>query len=630
MESFYGGKRGASFVIGASYDSVEKMVASFDLSSCPVKYGEYALISTANKGDSENGQLYRRGYNINNNLNGAEYVGTIVGPAGPGTVLHMTTIEDARMKYQAMSTGGTVGSSSEGAYNMSVGMVPGKDGTTWNDNIKWYSCSFQTATDGDAQAYLGFEFPYMVVDWTAEIVEEVPTTNNIVTRIDDCTHPYYQKWKMRIPRGSQGNGFNNLRIITADNNLNSYDGKEDDVKNQRKIFAYDYYNGETETTTPIYLGDYNMIEDVSLDDAGTLTIKYTHDDATVLSNKIKWIKTVSLNSETGKFDLTYNTGDTFSSTLKWVKGMTIKDDGTVSLTYTDDTTSDLAKKLNYVSGLEVAADGTITANYTNGNSSTLEGSVKWIKNIDLAENGQLTVSYNNGDEDYTTKLKWPTSIDIDASGTIVIRYNDGTFTQHENYLKTIQKLSLDNETQKLKATYNTNEEELVGEALNSIQKVTVRDTDFHLLVLYTDPDKKTKIEYDGVTGWNDLGSIRDYSGILIGPKLEASADPESLADVETTLNYLNGDSSPYQEGFSNIEDKGKVLVVNDIDGVKQFYAYDYGNEAGASQGWYHLGAFGQSSSEESSSSGTSMIVTGNESYAQSLPTGGIWFVEESN
>jgi hypothetical protein len=72
--SFYGGRRGASFIIAKSYESIAAMIADFGTDNCSVGYDEYVMISPSNTNDTDNGKLYRRGYS-SNSLNGAIYIG---------------------------------------------------------------------------------------------------------------------------------------------------------------------------------------------------------------------------------------------------------------------------------------------------------------------------------------------------------------------------------------------------------------------------------------------------------------------------------------------------------------------------------------------------------------------------
>lgn len=78
MESFYGGKQGASFIIKKTFTSVSAMNTAFNQGSSykDVAYGEYVMIENTDMLDATRGNVYKRGYN------GAEYVGNFRGPQG--------------------------------------------------------------------------------------------------------------------------------------------------------------------------------------------------------------------------------------------------------------------------------------------------------------------------------------------------------------------------------------------------------------------------------------------------------------------------------------------------------------------------------------------------------------------
>lgn len=120
MGSYYGGKPGNSFVIVKTFPSIAAMTEVFKLGPnyVDVNFDEYVLINTEYKNNPENGQIFRRGYDYNSTTRtitsytfgrkdskqiyankeilaaGAEYVGTIVGPAGRASKLNFTGFTD--------------------------------------------------------------------------------------------------------------------------------------------------------------------------------------------------------------------------------------------------------------------------------------------------------------------------------------------------------------------------------------------------------------------------------------------------------------------------------------------------------------------------------------------------------
>lgn len=140
--SFYGGRRGASFVIVKNYLDIPSMTKDFAQGNSfkDVAFDEYVLINNPNKNHPDNGKIFRRGYDYSSNrkieayrlkykdennnevaypevteehyknllerdffsehseeieAHGAEYIGSIVGPAGKAPLLTMTSYEAA-------------------------------------------------------------------------------------------------------------------------------------------------------------------------------------------------------------------------------------------------------------------------------------------------------------------------------------------------------------------------------------------------------------------------------------------------------------------------------------------------------------------------------------------------------
>ena len=288
MYSFYGGRPGNSFIIITTFGSIADMVDKFKLGPnyTAVHYDEHVMINTVNKNDPDNGKIYRRGYNFTDELGGAEFIGTIVGPGGKAPMLEMSTVAKVKAKH---ASEGYEERHSNGEYAVAGGnLVPGKTATGYNDKITWECCSIRNENDEDCTAYIGFIFPYTVIDYESSSVEPYKggryADTSSTTRIDDKKHPFFEKWHINVPKGVKGNAFMNLRVEAASENIQNYEGKADDVNNNRAILAYDYYNYDTyQDGSPVrlYLGDYNMIDNVSIDDEGTISIDYSHNDDSI-------------------------------------------------------------------------------------------------------------------------------------------------------------------------------------------------------------------------------------------------------------------------------------------------------------------------------------------------------------
>ena len=563
MYSFYGGRPGNSFIIITTYRSIADMVAKFKQGPnyTAVHYDEHVMINTVNKNDPDNGRVYRRGYDFTNTMGGAEYIGTIVGPAGKAPMLEMTTVADVRSKH---ASEGYDERFTSGQYSPTGGnLVPGKTGSgTFNDAITWACCSIRNENDEDATAYIGFTFPYTVIDYETSQIEPYVAgryaDTSSATRVDDGKHPFFEKWHINVPKGVKGNAFMNLKVEAASTNVKEYPGQADDINHGRAILAYDYYNyDDYQNGAPVrlYLGDYNMIDNVSMDNEGTITIDYSHDDDSVWTKKIKWVKSVALNTKTGLFTVVYNhTTDasgnptTYTTYLDWIDEVKVADDGTVTFGHTHEADTVFSKKIKWVTGVTInnngtvtfkwnngtadtvfgniikwissvnlAADGTLTVGYNNGAAdSVFSKAVKWITDVQVADDGTVTVRYNNNDPAYVAsqKLKWINDITLADNGTLIVRYNNGSpDTAFTNKIKWISECSINTGSsegegnQKFHITWNNGTEEDIGNPINYIMNMAVNENN-HLLVRYSDPAKRADgTTYNGIDGWTDLGQI---------------------------------------------------------------------------------------------------------------------------
>lgn len=572
-ESFYGGKAGTPFVIAKSYNSVNAMIADFAKGPAltAVQYGEHVIINTEDKNNSNNGALYRRGYDYNNSMGGAIYVGTIVGPSGKAPMFELTTIENIKEITFKDSDEVRQG---EGAWNISnKSLVPGKADSEFNDDIAWNYITIRDQHGTDTTAWVGIKIPYHVIEMDAQSVSAYYNRDNetadfkntnLVERDDDQAHPFYSHWSVRIPRGIKGDALKNFRVVEASDAIQDYEGKTDDINNHRKILVYDYYcydtkeNGEPKT---LYLGDFNMIDTIDLADDGTFTITYTHDNTVTYTKKIKWITSTTLNSTTGVFHIDYNDGSNYETTLKWINGISLADNGTITFTYTTGDSEALENKIKWITTTELETNGTLTINYNDGTKEVFDKKIQWITNITLTDEGILTINYNNDTPAFTKSLIWPVRIEFDSKDNEV-----------------------DPGTQVIKVTYNNGTIETIGQPLNSIMRMEVNPINYHLLVLFTNPTKRGTVTYDSIAGWVDYGAIKNYDGVLIGPVLDDTTITSlKNATVATCITYLN---TAYPTGLTG-NNQGKVLTISqDNDTMHTFYGFDYDANK-----WKYLGSF---------------------------------------
>ena len=410
MYSFYGGQPGSSFIIITTYRSIADMIAKFKLGSeyTAVHFDQHVMINTVNKNDPDNGKIYRRGYDFNNDMGGAEFVGTIVGPAGHAPMIQLATIAEVRRKA---AEEGYEERRSSGSYSVTgANLVPGKktDGT-FNDAITWECCSIRNENDEDSTAYIGFTFPYTVIDVEASTIEPYISGKYAdvsgAYRNDDYMHPFYEQWHLDIPKGVKGDAFKNLKVQIADMSIEPYEGQAEDINNQEKVIVYEYYcYDEYKNGAPkkYYLGDYNVIKDITIAADGTITISYNHGGNKTFSKIMKWISSLSLAAD-GMLTINYNTGETQSITnnkIKWINSVSSENGRTLVFTYNDDTTDSVNLTLpNNISintgDIEGEGNQKIKVDWTNGDSQDIGNPINYIMQAAIDDNQHLLVRYSD-------------------------------------------------------------------------------------------------------------------------------------------------------------------------------------------------------------------------------------------
>lgn len=689
MDSLYGGHAGVSFIIKASFKSVADMEKKFRAGAAyrDVWYGEYCLIDTPNKNDADNGKIYQRDIATSNNASGKKYIGQIVGPSSGTPYFQMNTIEEVekiskeklgKYEYRRFPIGkdenGKYITASDGNivvddYSTSkVGLVPGKkDDGTFNDTIRWTWCNIRKDNaDADSWFYVGFEIPYLVQEMQTETVSQYDekgarkSESSYIKRIDSLEHPYYNEWKLGIPKGIKGDTLRNLKVVTlnesnyesiydmsaisvqADGTVSFDNTKKapisaDDAKVGRQVLTFDFYYYDKQLNPipiSIYVGHYNMVKGVALAPDGTLTISYTHDDDKVFTNAIRWVNNVVL-TDKGQYTETFNYGQPYVTRLSWVKSMSIAVDGTVTYTHTGgennstvDTTQ--SKLLTWVTNVNFNdADGMLTITYNNdvidGGQSSWQ--LKYIKSVEVAENGDLIFTNTAGEKTTFAKaIANITNASASADGRITFGYNTGdsinlkkSGSDDDFQIQKIDNVSLGtglDSDKHIQIKYNTRDTAFaIGDSLNSIADVVVRNADYkgtpkdwHLLVLYSDPAQRGTGEgwvtnvYNSAGNidnhyWKDFGSIKDDAGILVGLNVKGKE-----TDVTQIVKFLN---DQYQGGLgandigNNQVNKsllGKIIAYTNKDMPNSNTMFFAYDYQNNT--WFYLGTFGDTNTRD--------------------------------
>ena len=210
------------------------------------------------------------------------------------------------------------------------------------------------------------------------------------------------------------------------------------------------------------------VKDISITDDGTITTDYTNKDNKVQTKLIKWLKSINLDKENGRFTITYNHAQdasgkdtTFTEDLTWVKDLYINEDGSVTYTRTTDVLTQKDNPLTWITGFTFADNGDVKVSFNNSSISTIEKNIQWINDVKVNDDGQ-----GHGNQ------------------KISIKYN------------------------------NANDYIDIGSPLNYVMKMALNPISGDLLALYSDPQKRqSNINYDNETGWTLLGTM-NYSTTL--------------------------------------------------------------------------------------------------------------------
>ncbi len=337
-------------------------------------------------------------------------IGQIVGPSGPAAKIGLDKyriIEDLKINEDFTEF------KKQGELSVKDGDILNPDD---NHKILWTSCSIRDLNNQDATCYIGFKTPYTKINLTAASVnpyhnrndETEDTTDfdniNLIAKSEKFhgtvvnekgeteTNPFIQNWDIKIPKGIHGVSVENVRVIDATNEVGeitgrddkghittkAYSGREDDITNKRKILVCDIVDydwtaaGDRKT---IYLGDYNMIDAISIADDGTVTINYSHDSDVVWNQRLNWLTSIGLTDE-GKFTVVTNNNNLTDITkdLTWISNFQYKkEQGLLNITLNNNAHGSQNTSINVKApnSLYTKEDGAFEVEYNTGEKKTL-------------------------------------------------------------------------------------------------------------------------------------------------------------------------------------------------------------------------------------------------------------------
>lgn len=535
MGSFYGGRRGASAQIVKTYNSYSEMKTDFSSSDCSVGYNEYVIVN-----ENDQSILYKKTFTT------PEKIGSLM----PNKDLKVIDFDIALKSYEDIKS--EAGAVEKESTLENGDIIPGKEIVNgeikYNDKLYYIYNNILNGEGDTVISEIGVKVPYSIIDFSADILEgDNDASHPLLSQVfekdekgQNIIHPFSSSWHFNIPRGNPGSSIKNLRVLSADYIskqkialVNRPQIPEGDIQNSIQYLIYDEYNPVTDKTSTYYLGNSAQIEDISLSDNGTLTIKY--EGGRIIS---------------------------FDRVIKWIKNISISDDGTITIEYNDD------------------------------NSDIFEKKIRSISNLSFDENGKFIISDNQNNV-INQEIKW------------------------------IKDVQINEQTQKINITYNILDNEgknittEIGSPLNYIVRTAI-DDNYNLLIYNSDPEIRkslgsSAVTYDGLEGWQNLGNIKEDSGILIGKNYENLNNYSQ----ENIIKKLNTD---YPKGLLN-SDKGKVITVGANNQIKSFYAFDYDQKT-----WYFLGKIGDLSRYPNSGVFVGKSDFNTNDKLESLNVGGFWFV----
>lgn len=346
MQSFYGGRPGDSFIIVKSFSSEEEMIDNFKngMDYNEVYFNEYVIINNPNN-SIQNGKIYKRGYNFSNENGGAEYICKIQGPAGLPVSVELCPYKKITPSNEYIIYSNDQ-NDNESTYiqpyngESAIEYIPGaiKDGDEWthfNNDILFKYYQIKDNANNRSVLKIGFKIPYPVFDFKVELTNE---SEGDIVRIDDGNNNFFSQWKIKIPRALDGDLIKKIEVISLGNEINnneiSYEWFSDNSTEQNEKKDSDMYNHRSILVATImssnnqikryYISDFDLIkkiditengylefklndtqsinsstpilpsiEDVSLDDNGTLSIEWKNIDQSpqknIFSNKIQWV-----------------------------------------------------------------------------------------------------------------------------------------------------------------------------------------------------------------------------------------------------------------------------------------------------------------------------------------------------
>lgn len=456
MESFYGGRQGAPFVIkkrfkytdktdpayivevaAGNYVPEDEIMAEYVINpdNKDLWYNEYCIIDTANKNNINNGKIYRRTIATEadaaaGNFKCAEYVGQIVGPSSGAPfikpqagLLNANTIRNdliGEWDGLGIAKDGTLvtydPSFSQGEYSqwpdnieiqtysagIGSGLIAGytqAGGAVDDIKFNWYNVRKNTENnDGvvESWCYIGFEQPYAVFNFDAKY--KTPGTQPKVWEQEDSKdHAYWWNYMLEIPNGLRG-----VSVISVFNN----DPDEDDNIVSTPAYLFTQLKYDEEESSYRIEGNSKNYDTKSW----FCKIQWTNpnidgdtpvtQETTMYLGKITELKDVSFDAATGKLTCTYHNKNTYSLDIDYPKSIVFNND---TGAYTIDYSVGNDVKGQFVYPKTISMDTLGNVSYIDSASTNVDmGQLCFVDDVVVDSSHQLLIAYTDNAQIETT------------------------------------------------------------------------------------------------------------------------------------------------------------------------------------------------------------------------------------
>ena len=500
-----------------------------------VNYGEYVIIDTIaemnDRNNLDNGKVFRRGMNVDTELAGAEYIGCIVGPEGSSVELSLVHYDDIIDE----ATGSD-------EYTVTEhDLIPGEHDGIYEDAIKYAYVTIQDEYGNIEGTEVGFKIPTLVQDFYGQAVS--PYYRGVLIEPDEeqyvdgkWKHPFYQRWKINIPKGIHGKDAVNFRIIPRVTMLKGYFNESHGTYlYSSKDLAPDHLIGFADDQI------FNTIINLESQNTDWIEIQY---------NDPRYPHVYAYKSQCGMDTLYYDEVDYSSEVIyteshpigliNTIERVHLSDNGILTVYYRGSMLPDeQAEKIRWIdtessTGIVIDPDGSMHVYYNTTHEP--RGSADPYERID-------TQNRAHDHDDFPYVLKWISNVTIDAVGTIRIYDNvnpDSPAYTFDRYMKCIDNIYIENTAfsstdegsgdQKIHISYNTGENAIIGNPLNYIIETAVVGSNNynapygHLIVYYADPLLREVYRDNWITfpsskypdkiwtQWVDLGQVEGPAG----------------------------------------------------------------------------------------------------------------------